>query len=347
MRGAWFFLVALIGLVGCQQQTQRLPFDVAAPASGTVTSAGGVVSTPAGAALHFPAGSVASPLSVSIVPVAMPAESGRSGHPVSAAFRLEPAGAVLTRPAELELKLSAGVGSAAWLASVVHVVDGGVEEIGSARVDLSTGVVAASIGRLGTVTLVIPEPAAVHVVRRRGTQAAEPIAAPSDVPLLASDSVSVRCGEAGERCAGLEVEASGVLLDQVEDAAVVYPRFEGALQLSGVGASGLIRATASLRVKLQSGQTAETLEVIATLEPTPQTIVVETASELTLTHVRHRISGTLEGGSEEEEEIRTLVIPKTVDGGLLTIQRVFRIRTSGGSLEPAEVSLAVPVQIHS
>jgi hypothetical protein len=329
-------------LIGCEQGTQRLPFDADIQATATITAQGGSLSTPAGAAIHFRPGSLASPLQVTLVPVGSPAAPAQFGTSDSQSFRIEPVGTVLTKPAELELKMTTR-GGQAWLASIVTVTNGQVVRTGSTRVDLSTGIVSGSVGQLGTVGVVIPDSKNIHRVQLRPSLSFTPTLALSSAT---TDSVSISCGGLQAPCDGVSASASQNLLDQVEEAVVLYPAATGVLRLRSGPATGRITATASLRILMRSGQTAESVEIEALLEPTASTVVTETATEIHLSHVRHRIGG---GGSTlngAQEDIQTLVIPKSGSTGMVTIRRSFQIRTAGGALQTAQVTIGLPLRIH-
>lgn len=336
---------ALLALVGCEQETQTLPFDVETSVTRPVSSQGGTVSTPAGASVHFPSNSLSSTVDVSVATTSAPAEILRTGAPASEAFRIEPVGTVLDNPADLALKFQSTTDpSRAWLATIVSSANGAVRHYGTTRVDLSLGIVSADIEQLGVVAAVIPPASAIFPVQVLPSASIEP----SQLSPVASsvESVVVQCGDAADPCSGLTVSASQNLLNQVEDAAVVYPSIDGSFTVGSSSVTGTITATAALRIKLQSGQTAESVEFHAVLQPTAGTAVIETASEIRFTNVLHRISGATDNESGTREEITTLVVPKSDGAGQITVDRQFEIRTAGGGLEPARVTLTFPVTIN-
>lgn len=342
-------LFLVVALAACEQTAQELPFSVDEQVTEkTVAAGGGTISTAAGASVQFPAGSVGEATAVTLTPVAAPASVQQSGTSASGGFQLEPAGKVLEQAASVELRFDASAdASNAWLASVVNVLPGSVQEIGNTRVDLSTGVVGSKISQLGTVSVVIPGPGAVFHVQRTGT-AAGLFASRAAFALAASgtDSVAVHCGGPENRCTGLTVEASQNLLDKVEDAAVVYPHIDGALRVNGSTVGGSLSLSASFRAVLQSGQTAENLALNAVIAPTAATRVVETSTAITFTHMSHRVTGSSDVGSLDEEEVMSLVIPKSADAGSVAISRSFDFEDEDGSVEEAELTVTFPVQIH-
>lgn len=339
-------LVMLTLLVGCEQENQPLPFDPGAVGSQTISAQGGSVSTPAGAAVHFPSGALSGSVTVTIGETEVPAQAQSAGTAASSAFAIEPAGTVLSQAADLELKFSKNIDpSRSWLASIVSVTNGLVEEHASSRVDLSTGIVGTEIDRLGTVLVVIPSASNVFPVRASVSAALIPVSSPAVFLGVTADSISVTCGDPDDPCAGSTVTASQNLLDMVEDAALIYPKIEGVFRIGATQVTGSITANTSLRILLESGLTAETVEVNAVLEPTAATTVTESASEIRFSQVHHRISGSGEQ-SGSVNETTTLVVPRTGSTGSVTIHRTFDIETSGGAREPATVTITFPVTIH-
>lgn len=341
-----YVLVLAAGVGGCEHESQPLPFsaDAVQATTKTVSSAGAVMSTPAGASVQFPAGSMSTSTVVTLTPVAAPAAARPSGAAVSSGFQLEPAGTVLSASAGVDLKFDAKVDPArAWLASVVNVTPAGVREVGETRVDLATGLVRARIGELGTLSVVIPDPRAVYHVPRSGVRAR---AAASTLAATGTDSVVSRCGDAQSRCDGLTVSASSNLMGMVEDAAAVYPRIEGTLRIAGSGVSGGLTMSTAFRAQLKSGQSAENVVINGRIEPTAATRASETASELVFTQMLHHVAGSADSGSEAQQEIATLVVPKSGAAAAVTLTRTFQMRNSAGALEDASVSVTFPVQIH-
>lgn len=338
-----------VTLAACEQQSQTLPFSADSDgatvrtASATEPSA---ITSPAGAALQFPAGAFDQAVEITVTPVAPPAAIAESGSPVSRGFQIAPAGLALNVPARVEIRLDDAVDpSRAWLASAVLFTADGVEEIGSTRLDLRARLAETSIRRLGTVALVIPDPRAVFVTRSAEVQ---PALAPVATTLLptGTDSAVASCGDSDERCEGLTVTASANLVDKVDQAAAVYPRVAGALRFAGLGASGEITLSSSVRLLLKSGATSEYVEVRGLLRPTDATVMTEDASSITLTNVYVRVSGSAGSGSGVVEETRTVVIEKGVDAGFVTFSRSFQLDDDQGVPGDASVAITFPVRIH-
>jgi hypothetical protein len=290
-------LAASLALAACDQQEQQLPFDLAgAEVTQTVSATGGTVSTAQGASVTFPAGAVAQATAVTLTPVAQPASTA-SGTPVgTASFRLAPEGTALQKPAEVTLKLGPAASAAeAWLASVVHTTPAGTQEIGAVDVDQSSGLLRAEITTLGTLTAVLPEPAA--VVRATPLTPASTPAAVAAGPATATRALRGSCGEPGNRCR-IGVQASSSLLEVTDGVAVVFPAIRGAIQIEGAGATGEITLSGTLKVK--AGKVGDGEQVSITVQATPATVATQTASEVRLTNVR-----VIGSGSGMKESVST------------------------------------------
>lgn len=329
----------LLALAGCEQENQALPFDVEAVVSKTIPTSGGNVSTPAGAAVIFPASSLPSSTSVSVATTDAPSATRQIGAPASTSFKVEPAGTVLNTPATAELKFTPSTDAGrAWLATVVTEVNGTATPNANTRVDLSTQVVSSKVRKLGTYTTVIPPAGSIFSVQ--GVSAS---IAPAPTDLLPNFAVvSAQCGAGATPCTGLNVEVTQNVLDQVDDAAVIYPSMSGSLAASSLPITGQIQAEATLRVKLKNGTTAESIGLVATLEPTSASRLISTSDGYIITAVRHTITGSAgELGSGSADEVRDLVI----SGSSIVIDRTFQIRVRGGALEDARVTVYFPVTV--
>src|SRR5215208_6453586 len=111
MRFRRLLVVAAAGAATACQQEQQLPFSVAnqAPVEKTITTTGGTVSTPAGSAVIFPSGALASTTPVSVQTGAPSARLAAFGPASSkAATTISPAGQTLAVPASFETRLDAG-----------------------------------------------------------------------------------------------------------------------------------------------------------------------------------------------------------------------------------------------
>jgi hypothetical protein len=82
--------------------------------------------------------------------------------------------------------------------------------------------------------------------------------------------------------------------------------------------------------------------VDALLEATPSSTFSETGTEITVTDVRHRISGT---DRQAGEDIATLVLPKNGAMATISIHRAFELRAATGELQSADVTISFPLTI--
>lgn len=341
----WLLAVMVLMASGCEQESQPLPFSTSTEAEVTrsIPATGATLSTAAGASVQFPAGAVDAGTVVSLQAGVPAGEAQRSGTPVSTGYRLEPAGMTLARPAPVELRIQAARRDSLWLASVVNVSAGGVREHGGTRVDLATGVVRSRIGKLGTLTVVVPEAAAIVPIRWGARMSAAPVRA--SLAAAGTDSVAADCGGPGSRCEGLSLEVSENLMNQVENAALVYPYVSGGLRIEGARASGSLHLSTSLRAQLRSGTAAEAVEVNAAVGPTEWTRVTETATQIVFSFMRFMVTGAAESDSAAQEQVADLVISKSGATSPVQITRIFWIDIGNG-LEMADVTVTFPVRIH-
>ncbi|MEX2583339.1 MAG: hypothetical protein WD766_08690 [Gemmatimonadota bacterium] len=340
MRRRTIIFVGLLGLAGCEPEAQLLPLEVSGATNRTIASQGGSISSPAGVAIHFPAGAFTGSVSVGLETTSPPGEISTTGEVASEAFAVTPEGLQLGAPASLEMAFSEETDAPrAWLATVVSVANGILQPYAASRVDLATGVVEAEIDELGTFAVVIPSPQFVFPVKASTGNASFSVAA---LDLLGgADSVTVFCGGSASPCSGITSTASQNLLDKVEEAALLYPAAAGALRVDGASASGSINASATVRVLTEAGETAESVVIDALVETTPGTTVSETSDQLVFTNMRFRISGQ----AEAAEEISTLVVRKVNGDGVISLSRSFEIQGTDGA-EPASVTLEIPVLLH-
>ncbi|HET8656354.1 MAG TPA: hypothetical protein VFL93_12610 [Longimicrobiaceae bacterium] len=343
-------ILALAALAGaCSQSDQALPFESSDAAASRLVPAdsAATVSSVAGASLAFPAGAFAGATTVTIQPVDVPAAATRYGTAASQGFQVEPAGTTLARPAAAELRFDPSVDQQhAWLATLVDVVDGTAYPVGHTRVDLSAKLVDAGIDQLGTLAVVVAPSWATFPVQGSGASLSRAPLPAADLLPLGSDSARVSCAGPDHPCTGLTIDASQNLLDEVEDAAAVYPTIEGALHFSGGHATGELSLDASIRVLLQSGATAENVDIHATLAPTAESAVTEDASAITITNVHFVVAGSDDDGSDVQDGYETLVISKSGGTGNVAISRDFQLSRTDGSTEAAWVRANVPVQIY-
>ncbi|MQA89370.1 MAG: hypothetical protein GEU90_03910 [Gemmatimonas sp.] len=340
-------LVAIFGLTGCEPEASLLPSGPSGMAARTITTSGGRVDSPEGAAIHFRQGSLEAPQRIRIESTSPPAELASAGKVVSAAFGVGPDGLALGQSATLALKFDREIDpSKAWLATIVGVANGLVQPYGATRVDLSSGVVEGDVGELGTFAVVIPGASMIFPVHPQSTGRSSIRAAVSDGdPRAMTDSITVFCGGSATPCIGTAATASENLLARVRSAALLYPAMAGSIRLADGAATGSISISVSLRLQPESRRRAETIWLNAQIQPTGSTVLVENPDEILLTDVRVRTTGGLGLVSGSNEEISTLVVARSSEGGLTSIGRSFRIPGAGGQV--ARVTIQIPVRLHS
>jgi hypothetical protein len=328
------------GALAACDHAQQLPFDHSTdPVSRTVTDAGATLSSPAGASVSLPAGAVAGGTQVTLTPGTAPASTASGTTAGTSAFRIEPAGLVLARPADVGLSIHRA--DDAWLASLVVQTPTGLVETGDGGVDLATGVLRGQIGALGVVQAIIPEPAAILRAHPLGTAIGKarltgPRAAAATAP---TRSLRGDCGGPGKRCAGLTVEVSPNLLGLVDTAAIVYPQIGGTLTITGTAASGSLTMLAPVRVRLSSRANAATVPVRITAQATAATVVTETAGHLTLSNMR--VIG--ESGATHAETLYTLSVDYTGTQAFIRLSHSFETTVANGSKAPVTVAAQLPL----
>ncbi|MBV9108744.1 MAG: hypothetical protein JO306_05025 [Gemmatimonadetes bacterium] len=331
-------LAAVVTLLAACERGQQLPFDRAQdPVTRTVGDQGATVSTPAGASVAIPAGAVATATQVTLTPTTAPATTASGAAASSNAFRLDPAGLALAKPADVDLSINRG--DNAWLASVVVQTPSGTVESGDAGVDLASGVLRGQIGSLGTVQAVIPEAGAILRAQPLGsTPAAE--RAPSFATTFApTRSLKGDCGGPGKRCAGLAVEVSRNLLDLVDTAAIVFPRLSGEIRITGATATGALVMDAPVRLRLASRANAATVPVRITAAATAQTVVTETAGRVTLSNVK--VTG--ESGATNASTTYTLTVDYSGAQAWIRLSHSFETTAANGNREPVTVAARIPL----
>lgn len=332
-------VLALAGaLAACEQTEQALPTGATQDAvTRTITSAGGTVSSSAGAAVSFPAGAFAGSQEVTVTPVDAPA-SHPSGTPAAAnAFEITPAGAQLAEPATVELKLST-MADRAWLASIANrLPDGTVQEIGDANVDLGTGIVRAEISTLGTLVAVLPEPSAVVMASplRSASIAPAPVTTGALTATGSDGKLRMACGGGpGARCAGVELQVSENLLgSQIGKAALLYPTVGGELVLAGGAVSGTMTVSTAIRLGVAGQGIPANLTL--SVEGVAGSSYTRTSGSVTLRDVRTVVS---QDGTIVSEGVRTITVPLSANGGIMSVTGGFDF-----SGTEATVRVAFPV----
>ena len=334
--------LACAAAAACSDHNSAFSLDGpdAEPVVRTIPAAGGTVSTAAGATVQLPAGAVAAGTTVTLTPTAAAATSASGTAASQVAFRVEPAGLALNAPATVDLMVGRAAADA-WLASVVVSAPGAVVENGEGSVDLATGLLRGEISRLGTVSAVIPEAAAVlragplSAATRQLSAPAAPLAA------VATPTRALRgdCGAPGKRCGELTVEVSPNLLELVSAAAVVYPQLSGEIAINGTSATGSIALSAPLRVRLESDANATTIPARITAIATPATVVTEVAGRITLSNLR--VVG--ESGSSRGDATASLTVEYEGARAFIRLSHTFDAAVAGGAREPVTVAARIPL----
>jgi hypothetical protein len=332
-------VLACATLPACERAGQSLAFDAASqePVTRTVPASGGTVSSAAGASVQLPAGAVPAGTAVTLTPTA--AQGSSSGTAVSPfAFQIEPAGLALQSPAAVDLRVDRSAADA-WLASVVVRTPEGVVENGGGTVDLNSGLLHGEISALGTVTAVVPDPAAVVRARPLGTTLSAVSPAPRGAATSPTRALRGSCGGPQNRCGGLAVEVSDRLLGLVDTAAVLFPRVGGQLVINGQAATGTLQVETPLRVRLGSATTAVTIPSRITATPTAETRVQEVDGRITLSNMR--VLG--ESGNERGETRVTLTIEYEGARAWVRVQHSFQALVESGKRETVTVAARVPL----
>jgi hypothetical protein len=328
-----------VALAACDH-AQQLPFDNSSdPVNRTVADSGATLSSPAGASVKLPAGSLPGGTQVTLTPGVAPASTSSGTTASVNAFQLAPAGLALAKPADVDLVIHRG--DNAWLASVVVQTPGGLVESGDGGIDLATGVLRGQISALGTVQATIPEASAILRANPLGTAIGHN-ALP--LPRLAGAVVPTRtlrgdCGGPGKRCAGLIVEVSPNLLGLVDSTVIIYPQIGGTLTLSGTSASGALVMYAPVRVRLASRANAATVPVRITAEATAATLVTETAGHLTLSNLK--VTG--ESGATHSQTSYTLSVDYSGTQAWIRLSHSFETTVANGTREPVTVAAQLPL----
>ena len=297
---ALLFLALVVPMMGCDQVSQELPFDVDpdAPISKSISPSGGTISTPEGLAIRFPSGSLSSPTQVTVAykgsTAAFPGEVEGELIPESV-YEVTPRAVLLNAPAQLGIRLAAQTLTDDEQLRVGFAGEGpsGPLMVEDVSYDLTSGLVVGPLPALGVLGVriaedVIPieegEPPDLGGGNFGGEGApAQP--SPRDNPgeggaeqaAAGTQLFTVNCGPDADqpRCLdsdALKIWASVTVKDRFQgELILVGPRVEGAITFSEfVGgnptqAQGTFRVTGILRVKVgQSVASYEVDEVLST-----------------------------------------------------------------------------------
>jgi hypothetical protein len=312
-------LAAALAVSACEQVDQPLPFDAGTEVSREVPSDGIVISSSAGASFRVPAGALPPASLLTLTPQPVPG-SGPAGSPVARnAFRLD-AGATLVAPLGAELRLDRGAPDA-WLAAATVAHGSALQEVGDASIDLGAGLLRTSLPALGLVVAVVPVPDARVSVQPlegpahyRGPDASATVGGQS---ALGTRALVGDCGGVGLRCQGVRIDVGPRFFEYVEQAAVLYPRIDGRLDLAGAGATGELAFHAPLRARLVGGAAAVTVPLLVTARATPATLATDVAGTITLSNMQL----TVRSAGAETTASATLVIRYDGTSAWLTVER--------------------------
>jgi hypothetical protein len=304
------------------------------PVSAILTDQGGWISTPLGAAVSFPAGAMTSSTVVTLSPAQNPGALEGGEAFAGTAFRLEPAGLVLGRPATVELRVDAP-GEDGWLASIVNVMPGGrIVELGHTWVDRTNGIIRAEITELGTVVAVRPHAAGVvHVTPLEfdgHTAGSDP--AVESMGGGHESRFTMRCGSEGARCSGISAQMGGDLLGRsIGRAALVYPELTGTLRLADGSVEGSVLLAGSLRA--QVGGVAVPTHLRVTISSGPASRYYLSGSTALLEGMRVVFQ---QDGTVIRDVIAAVPLPLSTDGTSLYYEGEF---TYSGESVPFAVRL--------
>jgi hypothetical protein len=348
-------------LAACQPDEQTLPFETSSPTpvSQTISTGGGLISTPAGAALLFPSGSLGAPTSVTITPSAPSAIATALGTPLASnAMTIGPSGQQLAAPAVFETKIET-TNANTWLAAVLLEAGTFRKVYANVNIDLNNGILRTNINRLGTLTPFIapasarfPVPsflanAAVHTSLDLPAQTAA-----NGVKFLSKSCGGFTAAGTYVPCAGLSASASANLIQKYGTVEGIFPIINGSLTFTGdpsvalTTVTGTFDASTNFRVAASApGGSATTLDFFITVNATAATRASQVGSTLTLTNVSvtkswtghspvtttQNLVFTVVGGTAKFDESRTVDLGDDANGlpqtGTVRFQLVFDITT--------------------
>lgn len=150
----------LVGAVlsACTPADQESPFEISEDGvvERTIGASGGTLSSPAGASVTIPAGSMAQSANVTMEPVSPSALGPVDGTVLAGtAFQLEPSGLKLSSPANLELRFDPdALNPSQWLGlGAFQASANGSVPLNQVSGDLTSGILKTQIDEFGTVAL--------------------------------------------------------------------------------------------------------------------------------------------------------------------------------------------------
>jgi hypothetical protein len=262
----------------------------------------------------------------------------------SATFALGPAGVPLPPGSRAELMFGSAGEDSLWLATLVQWTPGGVVEHRRTRVDLSLGYAEAPITSTGLLAAVIPVAGAVVPLSAQvpPPPSSRPLTPAETAYLLTIDSLTVNCGQVGNRCTGLVVAATDNLLGQVRRAALVLPRLSGVLRREGTDVVGSVSADAAFRVEL--GGTADNFTLSAVFPVRTSLLTTVFSHDLAM---NTGIAGLQPGAARDAGgEHITVYPPRDGEPARAVIERTVQVSNAAGVLEPARIYISFPFRVH-
>jgi hypothetical protein len=304
-----FTAAAAASVAACGQQEQHLPFSSAStsPVEKTITSSGGTVSTPAGAAIVFPSGALNGSTDITVAPTATSVTAEGIGSPVAQnAITIGPAGTRLSTPAAFETKVAPTLAQDpnAWLSVVLLETPAGVRVFSDVDIDLNNGILRTDIDQLGTLTPIIPAAAAHFRLKSSTLMTTASRTVLLDVgagSVAGIKTLGMTCGALPEGvpvgkivyCTGMDGFASDNVLARYGDIETVWPTIEGQFTIatdptlaSGAAASGEMISQTTFRAQGGDGATAVSLPFKVTVTATAGTRATQVGNQLTLSNVQ-------------------------------------------------------------
>ena len=349
-------LLAVALLAACTQDEQKLPFSVGAnqSVSKTISTGGGTLSTPSGASLTFPSGSLAASTAVTITPTAPSAAASAIGSPVAAmSMAVTPSGTQLAQPAQFHMSISPDAGAEtqnAWLTTILLEHAGTMMVFPKADLDLTNKIIRTDITRLGTLTPIIPPASAIiNIPGALSASRALGSVTVADAGALAGvKTISKTCGGFNGTtyapCPGLTATATQNVIDRYPEIAIVFPSISGSLTLAADPAivsavvTGSLNSFTTFRVQSGGGTGATSVEFTVVMAATAASRATQVGNTLTITNLQ--VTTTQEDGT-------TSTITKSVvfqvSGSTATATETRDVDLGDGTLGSLTVSLAFDI----
>jgi hypothetical protein len=346
-------LFALSLLSACTQDEQELPFSVSASqsVSKTISASGGTLSTPSGASLTFPNGSLAANTAVTITPTAPSAVASAIGTPLAAmSMAITPSGTQLAVPAQFQMLINSHAN--AWMAVMLLETAGSASVFPSAELDITNHIMHTDISRLGTLTPIIP-PASAIITIPGALAASVSGALLADAGAAAGvKTISKSCGgfvgTTYVPCPGLSASASANVIARFPHIVGIFPTINGSFTLAGdpalgvpVVVTGNFNSLTTFRFQSGGGAGATSLDVTANMAATAASRATQVGNTLTITNLNvttstvnggtsttlKSVNFTVSGSTATVTESRTISLGSGVPTGTVSISLAFDITT--------------------